>query len=45
VSCEQRHGEATAARFGSRLAVVNARFGTGFPPNLGLPSVARRIPS
>ncbi len=24
---------ATAARFGSRLAVVNAKFDTGFPPN------------
>ena len=23
---------ATAARFGSRLAVVNAKFDTGFPP-------------
>jgi hypothetical protein len=32
VSCEQRHGDATAVRLGSRLAVVNAKFVTGFPP-------------
>ncbi len=32
MSCEQRHDEATAARLGSRLAVVNAKFDTGFPP-------------
>jgi hypothetical protein len=25
----------TAARFGSRLAVINAKFDTGFPPTAG----------